>query len=299
MLGLSLMSAMFGISLNLTTVFGMIMLTGLVLDYGIFALHRTQSDVDAGTGDAMVLSALTTVLTCGALLASRHPVLFHTGFVLSFGILFTALTALFVVPSLLSLRCRVGKAALLLVLAASITGCMSMRPQKFAKREMSNETANVETEDFKAAFFKPRTSLYTLDTSFLHYDFKTLMVVKTKQDSLQAIGTASNGVTLFNIVVENGKETKRMFSNMIPEVAQKRLFGTFGEDLWCIFMDEGASACKYGGNPLRLTEKKGRNTQQKRWQAVYYDWRNDTATFSRIRFRNFSTLTTFTLTPAD
>ncbi|MBO4344297.1 MAG: hypothetical protein J5833_00990 [Victivallales bacterium] len=299
MLGLSLMSALCGVSLNLATAFGVIMLTGLVLDYGIFALHRTQSDVDAGTGDAMVLSALTTVVTCGALLASKHPVLFHTGFVLSFGILFTALTALFVVPSLLRMRCRIGKAALLLLLAASLTGCMSMRPQRYAKREISQEMSKAETEEFKAAFFKPRTSLYTLETSFLHYDFKTLMVVKTKSDSLQAIGTASNGVTLFNIVVENGKETKRMFSSMIPEVAQKRLFGTFGEDLWCIFMDEGASTCKYGGNPLRLTEKKGRNTRQKRWQAVYYDWRQDAAVFGRIRFRNFSTMTTFTLTPAN
>ena len=299
MLGLSLMSAIFGVGLNLATVFGMIMLTGLVLDYGIFALHRAQSDVDAGTGDAMVLSALTTVITCGALLASKHPVLFHTGFVLSFGILFTALTALFVVPSLLSLRCGIGKAALLLLLAASITGCLSMKPQKYANREMSHETTKKETEEFKAVFHKPRTCLYTLETSFLHYDFKTLMAVKTKQDSLQAIGTASNGVTLFNIVVENGKETKRMFSDMIPEAARKRLFGTLGEDLWCIFMDEGASACKYGGNPLRLTEKKGRNTRQKRWQAVYYDWRQDTAVFGRIRFRNFSTLTTFTLTPVN
>ena len=102
------LAATIGIRPNIVSLFAMVMLTGLVLDYGIFALHAMRYK-GSSTPLALLLSALTTILTTGALVASKHPVLFHTGLTLSTGILFTAVTALLLIPALNTILSKEAK----------------------------------------------------------------------------------------------------------------------------------------------------------------------------------------------
>ncbi|MBR4673656.1 MAG: hypothetical protein IKP00_04255 [Victivallales bacterium] len=291
------LAAAFGYKLTLVSLFSLVMLTGLVLDYGIFALHIAQSKERTSVTASLVLSATTTVLTTGALLASKHPVLFHTGMVLSVGILLTSLTALFIVPSLL--RCT-GKSffrLLPLLIITCTTGCMSsLTPQSM---ETLSRPSQVEISRFNDRFYAPSTRLYSMKTNYLWYEFTMLVAIKTDGNSIQAIGTAPNGVTLFSVAGNAESETKRFFSDAIPDIAQKKLFSTLVQDLARIFTPTQNAQKNYSleTNFCRLLEKKQGNFPQRRWQAVYYNWDDTNATFGTIRYRNFTNKTTFTLKP--
>ncbi|MBO7618920.1 MAG: hypothetical protein J6T06_00300, partial [Victivallales bacterium] len=132
------LAAICGFKLNLVNLISVVMLTGLVIDYGIFALHHAGKS-SSSIPTAMLLSALTTILTTGALLASRHPVMFSTGLVLSFGILITAITALFVIPSLAQILPFLKHKSICLLLSLILlfsSGCMSLQTEKFPPRVM-------------------------------------------------------------------------------------------------------------------------------------------------------------------
>ena len=344
------LAAAFGYRFTLVSLFSLVMLTGLVLDYGIFALHIAQSEEGTSVTASLVLSAVTTILTTGALLASRHPVLFHTGLVLSVGILLTAVTALFVVPSLL--RCT-GKRLLRLLplffIITCTTGCMtSLTPQPM---QTSSQPTPEEISRFNAIFYAPSTRLYSMKSSYLWYEFTMLVAVKTNGTSIQAVGTAPNGVTLFSVAGDAEHETKRFFSDAIPAIAQQKLFPTLAQDLARIFTpeviaklppnrqnaasegeerkrgvvttlslsDEAIAPRRedgwdesfaitspehtprtyhaFGGDFCHLLEKKQGSFPFRRWQAVYYDWNEETGTYDTIRYRNYHTRTTFTLKP--
>lgn len=116
--------------------FAAVLLTGLAADYGIYAVCQLRRPEELETRDPILLSAATTVAGAGALLASRHPVLFGTGAVLTPGILAACLAGVFLVPRLARPG---GKKALSLLGAAVLlflAGCAHTAPwETYPRRE--------------------------------------------------------------------------------------------------------------------------------------------------------------------
>ena len=287
-----------GYAFNLVALFSLAMLTGLVLDYGLFALHARQAPDSLPT--AMLLSALTSIATTAALTTSRHPVMFHTGLVLSVGILLTALTALVVVPALLrcaaALRPRRNSLIFLIILGGGLffSGCQtSLTPPPAIGPTVSQETA--EAAAFRRAFQTPRTCAYTMKTAFLWKEFTVLVVIRTDGETLQAVGTAPNGMTLFAVAGDCQRQTKSHFADAIPQAARRRLFGTLAQDLARIFLETPEAEHIYGREPLQLLYKRNGRFPRRQWQAAYEGWHPETQTYDTILYRNFDARTTFTL----
>ena len=113
--------------------FALVLLTGLSVDYGIYAVSQLRRPGELETSDPILLSAATTVAGAGALLTSRHPALFGTGVVLAPGIMLACLSGIYLVPMLKG--CRPPKKAALLILAAAAlllcgSGCTTATPWK-------------------------------------------------------------------------------------------------------------------------------------------------------------------------
>ena len=117
--------------------FAAVLLTGLAVDYGIYAVCQSRNPGSFDIRDPLLLSAATTIAGSGALLFSHHPVLFGTGAVLTPGILAACLSGVYLVP-------RLGKMtvpkSLTVVFPAGIllwvTGCANTVPwQEYPDRE--------------------------------------------------------------------------------------------------------------------------------------------------------------------
>lgn len=107
--------------------FAAILLTGLAVDYGIYAVCQSRNPGSFDTRDSLLLSAATTIAGAGALLFSRHPVLFGTGAVLTPGILAACLSGVYLVPLLG--KGTVPKSLVSVLLAGTVilfsgTGCV-------------------------------------------------------------------------------------------------------------------------------------------------------------------------------
>lgn len=99
-----------GLPLNLLNVFVMTMIIGVGSDYGIHMVHRIRAGaslVEVGeTARAVVVAALTTVVGFGSLVTTHYPGLQSIGWMTSFGVVFSCLGAVLVLP--LMLRTRSG-----------------------------------------------------------------------------------------------------------------------------------------------------------------------------------------------
>ena len=104
--------------------FALVLLTGLSVDYGIYAVSQLRRPGELDTRDPILLSAATTVAGAGALLTSRHPALFGTGVVLAPGIALACLSGVYLVP-MLKKTPSPKKAVLLLLSAATLLFCGS------------------------------------------------------------------------------------------------------------------------------------------------------------------------------
>ena len=311
------LAAVCGFKLNLVNLFSIVMLTGLVIDYGIFALHHTRQP-SSSIPTAMLLSALTTILTTGALLASKHPVMFSTGLVLSFGILLTASTALFVIPSLVQILPFLRHKSFCLILPLILlfsSGCMSLHPEKFPPRNLSETERTLEINDFQKLQNEPKKNLYKMTIHVLWYEIPMLLAVKTDAatGSLRAVATATNGVTLFSVSGKNFKEEKKYISDVFPDIAKRRLFNTLFNDLCHVFLPfspnrlascppplgEKPNETSYAGSPLRLVLLKNGTFPRRRWQTAYYGWLPEKRTFNSIVYKNFQSHYRFTFTLAN
>lgn len=103
--------------------FALILLTGLAVDYGIYAVCQSREPEKFSVNTSIVLSAATTIAGAGALMCSRHPALFDTGAVLSIGIAVAAASGLFLTR--LSFRIGASGKVLAAFFAALLTlsGC--------------------------------------------------------------------------------------------------------------------------------------------------------------------------------
>ncbi|MBP5670896.1 MAG: hypothetical protein J6X49_00775 [Victivallales bacterium] len=314
--GLGLAAAC-GFKLNLVNLFSIVMLTGLVIDYGIFALHHARQP-SSSIPTAMLLSALTTILTTGALLASKHPVMFSTGLVLSFGILLTATTALFVIPSLVQILPFLKHKSFCLILPLILllsSGCASLQTEKFPPRDLSEAERTLEINDFQKLLNESQKNLYKMTIHVFWYDIPMLLAVKTDAatGSLRAVATATNGVTLFSVSGKNFQEEKKFISDVFPDIAKRRLFNTLFDDLCHVFLPfapDRLSSCPppfgekpnetfYADSPLRLVLLKNGTFPRRRWQTAYYGWFPEKRTFNSIVYKNFQSHYRFTFTLAN
>ncbi len=92
----------FGHTLNLANMIAGIVVIGLCIDYGVFMTHgRSRGDsVMISTRNAVILSAVSTLIGAGVLIFASHPALFSVGVTLVVGISAGAVSALIGVPGM-------------------------------------------------------------------------------------------------------------------------------------------------------------------------------------------------------
>jgi predicted RND superfamily exporter protein len=106
MLGLM---AMFGLEFNFMNIFVGLMILGCGTDYAVYIQHRFIEDpaefprTARETGKAVVMAALTTVLGYGSFALSHYPGLRSIGYASFFGIFFSGLAAITLLPAILVL----------------------------------------------------------------------------------------------------------------------------------------------------------------------------------------------------
>lgn len=99
-----------GMPLSFVSLMGILMLLGLGVDYGIFAVDHAIRKSRQGDGSddplnsALILCAASTVGGYLPLLFCGHPVLLHLGQVLTLGTLGASLGAFWVIPTLFGRR---------------------------------------------------------------------------------------------------------------------------------------------------------------------------------------------------
>jgi predicted exporter len=89
-----------GWSLTAPAMIAATVVLGLSIDYGIFIVHACDRHVDTETMAAVTLSSASTLIGTGALMLSRHPVLFSIGFTMFTGITAAYASSVLVVPAL-------------------------------------------------------------------------------------------------------------------------------------------------------------------------------------------------------
>lgn len=100
--------AIVGIELDLFSVFGIVMVIGIGVDYGIHIMHRCQLEGSGSllrflpwTGAAIALAAVTTVIGFGTVALSSYAPLARLGVVSATSVVFVAFASLLVLPVLL------------------------------------------------------------------------------------------------------------------------------------------------------------------------------------------------------
>ena len=156
-----------------------------------------------------------------------------------------------------------------------------------------------EISQFNKKFYEPAPHIYTMKTSYLWMDFTMLLALRTDGQTIQAVGTATNGITLFSVTGTDPSKQKSYFSDAIPPIAKRKFFPSLVRDLERIFANPMESlphySLIYGGNPCRLLEKKQGRFPLRNYQVVYYNWNDSTHSYDTIKYRNFNTHTTITL----
>lgn len=317
-----------GTPLNIATCMAMIMLTGLVIDYGIFGLHQLQAHGESSLATAMLLSATTTLLTAGALLFARHPFLFHTGLVLSAEILAAALTALYVIPALAVLFRQRRKPALLaaITLLALAAGCHTPSTGKFPARPLTPDGAAREWQAFRQAQAPATTEMLTMKVDILWYSLPMIVVLHRDQASQQltATGMLPSGNLLFSVSGSPGQQKEHTVSPAIPAIAREKIFASIFADLCNIFLTPdqpgtfetaAQTPCRHllpdgvsqilDGDPLRPVQKKRGHFPNRKWIVYYAGWDDNLSSCQSIVYKNFATGCTLTFrrqpatTPTD
>lgn len=316
------LAAATGTPLTIASCLAMIMLTGLVIDYGIFALHQLKEPGETSLATAMLLSAATTLLTAGALLFARHPFLFHTGLVLSAEILAAALTALYVIPALATLFRRRGKHRLLsaipLFLLLLAAGCRTPSAPPFPARPLAAADAAREWQAFLHAQSRATTQALTMKVDILWYSLPMIVVVQRDpaNQRLAATGMLPSGNLVFSVSGSPGHQEQHTVSPAVPIIAREKIFATIFADLCNIFLfptvpgtftTAGHTPCRQrlpdgirqilDGDPLRPMQMKKGHFPNRKWIVYYADWEKNLSACQSIVYKNFTTGCTLTFTP--
>ena len=230
-------SAAAGFAVDMTVCLAAVLVFGLAVDYGVFALYRGEGDLNGDVARSMILSAVTTAAAAAAMIAASHPAVSRLGTVIFTGIVFTALAALFLVPSLQRLRPLPAALA-----AAFLCGCVS--PGGGGGGETVSRQPPGEVR------------LWNVTANALWYSVPMIVAVKVDPatKTVHAVGTSPSGVTLFESEGEGGVERRRFVSPLIPETGAKMLFGDIQEDFSRVFFaprgTEGERSVSRGLRPF-------------------------------------------------
>jgi predicted exporter len=91
------------IPLDVVNIISIVIVSGVIVDYGIGVTYEYQYNLKIGTVMAVSLSAVTTILGSGVLLFARHPVMFSIGVGMTVSVFTGYLTSILVVPALCDL----------------------------------------------------------------------------------------------------------------------------------------------------------------------------------------------------
>ena len=228
--------------------FAAVLLTGLAVDYGIYAVCQFRHPESFDTMDSLLLSAATTIAGAGSLLFSRHPVLFGTGAVLTPGILAACLSGVYLVPRLGKMTVPKSLAA---VFPAGIlllgTGCANTVPwQEYPGREELTLRMNL----YPAAAFRLQ-AVTTAAFSGQTFRFLLAAEIDPEKDLVKLAGIDPGSGALLFKSSGDPREAPRftpLFAERLP-AAMRAFPAALAEDLRRIFMVKKLS-------PLDV-EKKG------------------------------------------
>lgn len=95
--------ALLNIKLNIMSIFSLVFIIGIGLDYGIFMLDSyLKKEADRHTAIAVLIAAITTFFTFGILILSKNNALSAIGLTLFSGIVSSMLFAVFIIPILVT-----------------------------------------------------------------------------------------------------------------------------------------------------------------------------------------------------
>ena len=232
---LGTLGAVTGFKVNAASGFALVLLAGLAIDYGVYAVYQLKTPENLSIRRSVLLSAATTVAGAGALIFSRHPVLFGTGIVLSLGVTAACFCGLYLVPLLAGFKGS-GKTKLFLLLLPCflLTACASphIPLQNFEQKETI----------LKAAAVYPQKTPYKVRANAVWEIFGNELTailvfeLDPADGSVKASGILPAGTLLFRT---KGQEI--VLGNGIPENA-KHLFKNIRTDLQRIFLLDPAGA---------------------------------------------------------
>ena len=137
-------SAIFGVPLNLFSLFCIPLLIGLNVDYAIFIIHQKLHSRDLHPSRAVIATALLSVAGFGALVFADHKVLFTMGFTLNIGIITALLVSVYLLPALI----RKSKNIAALLLIVLVTGCGGASGVPVRYNAPAGETAAAQTREY-------------------------------------------------------------------------------------------------------------------------------------------------------
>ena len=289
--------AWWGVELNMVSAFAGLVLAGLAIDYGIFAVHACAEGRHSGLWTALLLSAATTFVTGAAVLFSRHPVLFYTGLTLSLGILIAWLTAVLAVPAL-PRRWLAGCAGVLLLTV--VGGCRTPAFTRGALPELEPEQALREYRQWRERGMEAATweAGLVFEYGFWQFPLLTVGQVEPAAEALRLVGLSPAGGTVFELAGRGEKlesvATLPFLKLEDPEAAGRVLYRDFanlyfgnapavepevrGQFLYSTVELSDGDRLRYtfGGRPLRLLQKSRSGFWHERWRAEYYEyqWRH-------------------------
>ena len=293
--------ALCGTALNLIVCFTGIMLAGLTIDYGIFAVYAAKEGRGSTLPAAMGISAATTVFGAAALLFSSHPVLFHTGFALVVGVSVACAAGLLVVPALWTLFKRRGWVAGALLAAVLLAGCRSdvFEAPEYPLLELSSSETAAELAAWNRAALPRFRAQANLSIEYWWVTVPALALVRgdLPAERLAAAGLAPAGAKVFEAAGAGGVLERWELAPYFPGGDREAAAQSVYRDLAAVWLgnapqppegiapegrfveftlplsDGDELRYRFAGKPLQLVEKSCRGFWKRRWRVRYYDWK--------------------------
>lgn len=186
-----------------------IILCGLAVDYGIFAVHAIRTGNTDHVFRAVTLSALTTAAGGLTVAFTRHPMLYSAGQTLIAGIGFAWFSALFLLPALISGKRnnRVPVVGCLLLLSLFLAGCRT-EPFEYEVFPPVIGTDVVRTKIPCPENFSFMGSV-VMESPFFTMDF--LCAAERKDGIFRIAGLTPAGVKLFETAGKHGDVSEFYF----------------------------------------------------------------------------------------
>ncbi|MBO4631140.1 MAG: hypothetical protein J5858_04380, partial [Lentisphaeria bacterium] len=274
--GLFILGALTGFKATPAAAFALILLTGLAIDYGIYAVSQLRHPEEISVRSSVLLSAATTVAGAGALIFSNHPALFGTGCVLAVGIILACLSGLYLVP-MLKRKWKKEQLLLVALFVIPLNGCTSGIPfEEYPEAQILKRKMKIYPE----MPFQLQANA-VLEMLNRKYTFLLAAELNPGTGEIKAAGISGAGTLLFRI---NGLDCTA--GSGMPENAGK-LLSAFQKDLCRIFLlkDQTPLAVKrkteyialsldngvkWGLHPDKIIRQSG-SFPVRKWMAEYRD----------------------------